>query len=114
MSEAEQAVFNADDEDMVQRALTRVRQQTAAWTPPIVEHIAYGSIEHLTIWYAYDDDAALKLATEQGQTTAVGQLTLTALRDLGYPMEDLTAGQIGFVSKAAVEAAGGPEAYFKQ
>ena len=114
MSEAEQAVFNADDEDMVQRALTRVRQQTAAWTPPIVEHIAYGSIEHLVIWYAYADDAALQAATAQGQTTAVGQLTLTALRDLGYPMEDLSAGQIGFVSKAAVEAAGGPEAYFKQ
>ena len=54
------------------------------------------------------------LATEQGQTTAVGQLTLTALRDYGYPMEDLTAGQMGFVSKAAVEAAGGPDRYFKQ
>jgi hypothetical protein len=114
MSEAEQAAFNADDEDLVQQALTQVRRQTAAWTPPIVEHIAYGSIEHLTIWYAYADEAALQAATAQGQTTAVGQLTLTALRDLGYPMEDLSEGQIGFVSKATVDAAGGPEAYFRR
>ena len=114
MSEADEAALQADDEDLVQRVLTRVRQQTANWTPPIVQHIAYGSIEHLTIWYAYADDAALQLATAQGQTTAIGQLTLTALRDVGYPLEDLSDGQIGFVSYAAVEAAGGPDIYFKR
>lgn len=85
--------------------------------PPIVSHVFFGatdiSPDHLAIWLAYADEAAMRAAARNGKSERVRQAMLALLEKHGYPAESLPKIHIGFLSYKEVEAAGGFWKYLK-
>ncbi|MFN8373094.1 MAG: hypothetical protein U0694_09490 [Anaerolineae bacterium] len=106
----------AELDKTVTTALKCVREINKRMTPPLMNDLYFGSIEHdpqqLIVCYIFADEQARAEAEAAGHCARITQQTVEALREAGYPAEVLDSIRIAFEGEKEIIDHGGYYAYF--
>lgn len=98
-------------EGMIKRALRDVRRTYRHLKPPLVDHKFFGAPQvdpkYLTICLFFRDDNALNEAHQKSYPHLLHGAVIAALREECYPQASLDGVKIQFLSKKAINNAGG-------
>ena len=112
-----QSAYDGHLAGIVAFAMRDVRARFAESDPPVVHHLLYGAVSEdpglLSVFFLFEDDAALEWARRQRVLTRIRQVLLGVLTEEGYPVECLSPDQISFGSEEEILISDGPWPFYR-